>query len=180
METTDPQWQALGFCSRCGHALSRRVAHGRERPACPACGFVVYLDPKVACAVLVEHAGKVLLVQRRFEPGRGKWCLPAGFEDADESPQQAAVREAKEETGLDVVPGTVLGVYHYTDDPRGAGVLIVFRAACGAGAQPHASDDAAQVGFFSPDALPPISHHTHAAALADWQTAKEGDQAATS
>jgi 8-oxo-dGTP diphosphatase len=132
MRTSDPQWQPLRFCSRCGTLLATRMVNGRVRPACPACGFVVYVDLKVACGVLVERAGTVLLVRRRNEPGRGRWCLPCGFEDADESPEQAARREAREETGLDVVLAQPLGIYYYTDDPRGAGLLVVFRAHCAA------------------------------------------------
>jgi ADP-ribose pyrophosphatase YjhB (NUDIX family) len=141
---------------------------GRIRPACPVCGFVVYIDPKVACAVLIEREGRVLLVRRRYEPGRGRWCLPCGFEDADEPPEQAARREAHEETGLEVALDGVLGIYHYTDDPRGAGIVVVFRAHCDPAAQPAPGDDADAVGFFAPDALPPISHHAHRRALEDW------------
>lgn len=144
------------------------MANGRMQPACPACGFVVYLDPKVACGVLIEREGRVLLVQRRFEPGRGLWCLPAGFEDADESPEQAARREAQEEIGLDVTLHGLLGVYHYTDDPRGAGILLIYHATIAPAAEPAAGDDARAAAFFAPGALPPISHHTHRAALDDW------------
>jgi len=164
----DPQWQALRFCSRCGGQLDARVVGGRMRPACPACGFVVYLDPKVACGVLVERSGGVLLVQRRNEPGRGLWCLPCGFEEADEAPDDTARREAYEETGIQVALDRVLGIYHYADDPRGAGILIIFRAHCAAEAVPRPGDDAADVGFFAPAALPPISHHSHRRALDDW------------
>lgn len=168
----DPQWRAHRFCSRCGTALDERLAGGRMRPACRSCGFVVYLDPKVACGVLVEQEGRVLLVRRRNEPGRGRWCLPCGFEDADESPEQAARREAREEAGLELVLDGVLGIYHYTDDPRGAGILVVYRAHCDGEARPVPGDDADDVGFFAPDALPPISHHTHRRALADWASTR--------
>ena len=163
----DPQTRAARFCSRCGAALAARAVGGRERPACPACGFVVYVDPKVACAVLVERDGQVLLVRRRNEPGRGLWCLPCGFADADEPPEEAARREAREETGLDVVVEGLLGAYHYTDDPRGAGILLVYRARSGDDA-PRAGDDADDTGFFAPEELPPISHHTHTRALQQW------------
>lgn len=166
---TNPQWRSLCYCSRCGGPLAKREANGRARPACPACGFVVYLDPKVACGVLVERAGQVLLVQRRYDPGRGLWCLPAGFEDADEPPHEAARREALEETGLHVEIIGLLGIYHYTDDPRGAGILLVYRATCAPEVQPRPGDDAMHAAFFAPDALPPISHHTHQTALDDWR-----------
>jgi 8-oxo-dGTP diphosphatase len=167
----DPQWRPLRFCSRCGAALAERVVGGRARPACPACGFIAYTDPKVACAALVEHAGRVLLVRRRNEPGRGRWCLPCGFADADEPPEQAARREAREEAGVDVVLERLLGAYHYTDDPRGAGILLVYRARCDDLGRLAAGDDADDVGLFSPNALPPISHHTHRQALESWSAA---------
>jgi ADP-ribose pyrophosphatase YjhB (NUDIX family) len=164
----DPQWRPLRYCSRCGAGLAERQVAGRLRPACPACGFVVYTDPKVACGVLVDRAGSILLVRRRNEPGRGLWCLPCGFADADEPPEQAARREALEETGIAVTIGRLLGAYHYTDDPRGAGILLVFQATCADLGALVAGDDAAELGFFTPPALPPISHHTHQRALEDW------------
>jgi 8-oxo-dGTP diphosphatase len=170
----DPQWQPIRFCSRCGAELAERAVGGRQRPACPSCRFVAYADPKVACGVLVERDGQVLLVQRRNEPGRGRWCLPVGFEDADEPPEQTARREAYEETGLEVTLDDLLGIYHYTDDPRGAGVLVIYRAHCDDDAAPVPGDDAADAGFFAPHALPPISHHTHQRALDDWMSRGRG------
>ena len=168
MTDYEPQWQPLRFCSRCAAPIGERLVHGRMRPACPRCGYVVYINPKVACGALLALAALVLLVRRRHEPGRGLWCLPCGFAEADEPPEQAALREVQEEAGLAVQLAGLLGVYHYTDDPRGAGVLIVFRARCGDFTPLAAGDDADDLGFFSPGALPPISHHTHCSALADW------------
>lgn len=168
MNNDDPQWRPPRYCSRCGAALTRRFVHGRERPACPVCGFVVYIDSKIACGVVLEHAGKVLLVRRRNQPGRGLWCLPCGFAEADEPPELAACREAREEAGLDITLNGLLGAYHYTDDPRGAGILLVFRASCADPTAAIAGDDADAIGFFDASELPPISHHTHQRALEDW------------
>lgn len=174
----DPQWRPLRYCSRCGDELAERRVGGRMRPVCQACGFVVYVDPKVACAALIERGGRVLLVRRRNEPGRGLWCLPCGFADADESPSDAVRRELLEETGLDITVGDLLGVYHYTDDPRGAGILLVFRGRAAPGAALRSGDDADDAGFFAPEAMPPISHHTHRSALAEWvRRWREGDDA---
>ena len=168
----DPQWRPLHYCSRCGGELGERTIGGRVRPTCPGCGFVVYVDPKVACGVLIERGGKVLLVRRGNDPGRGLWCLPCGFEEADERPDEAARREAREETGVEVALDGILGVYHYTDDPRGAGILLIYRARCDNAAILTPGDDAADIGFFAPDALPPISHHTHRRALEDWMAGR--------
>jgi 8-oxo-dGTP diphosphatase len=96
------------------------------------------------------------------------WCLPCGFAEADEPPEQAALREAYEETGLTITLNGLLGAYHYTDDPRGAGILLAFRAYCEAPTAAAAGDDADAIGFFSANDLPPISHHTHRQALKDW------------
>ena len=89
----------------------------------------------------------------RADPGAGPPRLSG--------PEQTARREAYEETGLEVTLDDVLGIYHYADDPRGAGILVIYRAHCDAAAILTPGDDAADAGFFAPDALPPISYHTH-------------------
>jgi len=85
------------FCPRCGARLTQQFLFGRERPVCPACGYIVFYDPKVAVGALVEHEGKVLLVRRRYDPGKGGWALPAGFVEIDEGPVAAAIRECRED-----------------------------------------------------------------------------------
>jgi ADP-ribose pyrophosphatase YjhB (NUDIX family) len=164
----EPQWQALQHCSRCGHKLDQRQVGDRLRPACPNCNFIVYLDPKVACGILIERDQQILLVQRAREPGKGLWCLPAGFEDADEAPETTAHREAYEETGLHIQLGKVFGIYHYTDDPRGAGILIIYHATCTDTSSLRPGDDAANIAFFDRHNLPPISNQSHQRAINDW------------
>ncbi len=154
------------YCARCGGNLVRQQRDGRQRPVCVMCGTVVYFDPKVACGVVVIRRGQILLVQRRHDPGRGLWCLPCGFVDADEAPALAAARETFEETGLRIAIGALIGVYHYQDDPRGAGVLLVYRGRAPRGS-PHAGDDAAAVGWFAPGDLPVLSHAPHRLAITD-------------
>ena len=90
------------YCPQCGAGLEIKSVADRLRPVCPACGFIFYLNPIVAAGVLVEREGKIALVQRGVEPGRGLWGLPAGYVEVDETAEEAAVRETWEESGLRV------------------------------------------------------------------------------
>lgn len=146
----------------------------RMRPVCPACGFVYYLNPTVAAGTLVEESGRIVLVRRKAEPRAGYWGLPAGYVEADESAEEAAIRETREEVGLDVELDDLLGVYSYGDELHRRGVLILY-AAHAVGGSLQAGDDAAEAAFFAPDELPPdekIAFRTHRQALRDWRRAR--------
>ncbi|MEB2289036.1 MAG: NUDIX hydrolase [Anaerolineae bacterium] len=156
------------FCQVCGHSLEDRPVHGRVRRVCPACGFVHFEDPKVAVAAFIEDGGRVLLVRRAFNPERGKWALPAGYVDYGEDPAAAAIREVKEETGLDIAIAGVLGVSGGSGQ-FGASIVITYAATVLDGvARP--ADDADAVLWLSPgDALPDIAFTSTRQALAAWQ-----------
>ena len=109
------------FCERCGTALVLRPVEDRTRPCCPACGFVAYLDPKVAAGVVVTVSEEVVLLKRNIPPGFGKWVFPGGYVDAGEPTDLAAAREAREEVGLDVAIEDLLGVF----SARGERVVLV-------------------------------------------------------
>jgi 8-oxo-dGTP diphosphatase len=161
------------YCPRCATELVRRFSGERERPTCPVCGFVFYFNPVVGAGVLVEQEGGVVLVRRGVEPKVGYWSLPSGYVEADERAEEAAVREAKEETGLDVEIDDLLGVYSFGREPQ-TGVLILYAAhMIGGGLQ--AGDDAQDVRAFAPEALPPdewIAFQTHLQALREWRRAR--------
>ncbi len=148
--------EPINFCQACGARLERRESFGRLRPVCPSCGRVHFSDPKVAAAVLVEQDGGVLLVRRMNVPQQGKWTLPAGFVEADENPELAAVRECLEETGLHVRITGLLDVLFGIEHPRGASIVILYRGEV-LGGSLSAKDDADAVGFFKPDELPPLA-----------------------
>jgi ADP-ribose pyrophosphatase YjhB (NUDIX family) len=117
---------------------------------------VHFVDPKVAVGLVVESAGRLLLVQRRLDPEAGKWSIPAGFVDAGEDPARAAEREGLEETGLIVQVIDLLAVYPRGGPTEGADILIVYTArAVGGTLQP--GDDAAQAAYFAPNALPELA-----------------------
>jgi ADP-ribose pyrophosphatase YjhB (NUDIX family) len=151
--------EEIHFCPRCASPLTEEVKFGRARPVCPQCGWIYFADPKVAAAVLVVRSGEVLLVRRANDPARGLWTLPAGFVDAGEDPAEAAVRECLEETGLEVGITGLVDVLFGLEHPRGAHIIIFYRAEVLSGAlQP--GDDVDRVDFFPAQELPPLAFST--------------------
>lgn len=158
------------YCPKCATELVLRFTGDRERPTCPACGFIFYFNPIVGAGALVETDGCVVLVCRGVEPRKGYWSLPSGYVEADELPEEAAVREAREETGLEIEIDDMLGVYTFGREPQ-TGVLILY-AGHTVGGEMRAGDDAREVRAFGPDELPSdeeIAFRTHLQALDDWR-----------
>lgn len=146
----------INYCPRCGAAVLPAQKFGRERPVCPQCGWIYFADPKVAAAVLVEQAGRVLLVRRANDPFRGLWTLPAGFVDSGEDPAVAAERECLEETSLTVHATRVLDVIAGREHARGADFIVVYQAEVLSG-NPFPGDDADRAEWFPRDQLPPLA-----------------------
>ncbi len=163
----------FNYCPQCGNKLQTTLIHGRQRPVCPSCGYVVYLDPKVGAGAVVELDGKVVLVRRAMNPMRGHWSLPSGYVERDEAPDQTAVREMEEETGLRVAVDNLLNVYSFSHEGTGGRGVLVLYAAHVVGGHLEAGDDAAEVGTYGPLELPEdIAFDTHIQALRDWRRAK--------
>lgn len=155
------------YCPRCATPLEPRNEHGTMRPTCPACAFIWYRNPVPAAGVLLVEAGRVLLVRRKYEPRTGDWCLPAGFMEAGETPEQTAVRELREETGLDAALTGLFGVYAGFDDPRVRAVLILYTARR-EGGRLVPGDDALEADWYPLEALPAaIAFAAHRQALAE-------------
>ena len=115
------------FCPPCGGRLESRVVKAGEpsRLVCTACGFVFYLDPKLASGAIFPFDGGIVLVRRAIEPSYGKWVFPGGYVDRGETLEGATVREVKEESGLDVRLVRILSIYSYPGNPV---ILAVFLA----------------------------------------------------
>lgn len=122
---------------------------------CPHCGKPIpqrYPVPTVDVVLYAPNRG-VLLIERRSPPHG--WALPGGFVDAGETVEQAAVREAREETGLEVELTGLLGVYSDPRrDPRQHTLSVVFLACARDLAKLKAGDDAARAEFFPREGLP--------------------------
>ena len=149
----------VNYCPRCGTKVAQIFRAGRERPACPSCGWVFFPDPKVAVVAVIFRDGQVLLTRRVNTPGQGRWTFPGGFVDAGEDPARAAERECLEETGLQIKVIGLLDVVYGQEHPGGAHILILYRAAILSGSI-GAGDDVDEVAFFHPASLPPIAFNS--------------------
>lgn len=146
--------KAYRYCPRCGAEMVKKAVDHKKRKACPVCKYVFYHNPVPAAGVVIEKDGKILLVKRKYEPCKGDWCLPAGFMEYDESPEQCALRETKEELGVDVELDGLYGVYSGKDDPRTHAVLVMYWAKIIAG-ELKPGDDAEKIQCFAKNEVPP-------------------------
>ena len=158
-----------GYCLLCGTPLEARLQEDRDRPTCPACGFIHYLDPKVPVAVVIARDNRVLLGRRCIDPGSGRWSFPAGYVNRGEVLEQAAVREVGEELGVTVRLLGLIGAYSEPDNPV---VLIVYTGEIQAGEPRADGREVSEVRWFSLDALPNDLAFPHdRRVLADWNRA---------
>jgi len=140
------------FCPRCGHGLELRVVkpHDEGRPACSACGYVAYLDPKLAACTVFMHDGGIVLLKRANPPQKGTWVFPGGFVNRGEPVHTAAIRETREEVNLRVGLTGILDVYSF---PGEATAVVVYAAHVLSG-KLEARAETAEVRVFPPEALP--------------------------
>jgi len=156
------------FCINCGAALVLRVVEGREVEACPNDSFILWHDPKVATAVVVEADGGIVLGRRAIEPGYGLWCLPGGFVNADEDPAAAAARECLEEIGSTVELTGLLGIFHIAKTDAASMIGIAYRGRLAAGVAPQAGAEMLEVAVFPADSLPAMAFPSHREVLAGY------------
>ncbi len=162
-------------CLLCGEELRELIIENRVRLACSRCDWIYYPQLKVSAGTLLEEQGKLLLVQRAFEPWKGCWYLPAGYIEVDEDPLIGAQRETEEETGLIVSIKSLRSVSMYRDDPRGNGILIVYNAERVSGSLRN-SNESTNVDFFSPGEIHTmyLAGSSHTLAIQQWVQEKEG------
>lgn len=157
----------LTYCPVCGHKLVAREEAGRVRQVCENCGYVHYVNPVPAVGIVIEMDGGIVLIQRKHPPHQGRWALPSGYIEADESAEEAAIREAEEETGLKVEIIEMAGVNSFPEGPPLSGIMIFFRARP-VGGDLRAGDDAADARVFPPDEIPLLPFRTHREMMAQW------------
>ncbi len=151
-------------CPECGGLLEDKLIkqENTKRLICKECRFIFYINPIPAVAVILFNKNKeILLVKRKYEPQSGDWSLPAGFLEYNETAEQNAIREAKEETNLNIRINRLFDVYSGFDDPRKHVLLVVYYGEI-IGGELKPGDDAAEAIFFALDNLPTnVAFTTH-------------------
>jgi ADP-ribose pyrophosphatase YjhB (NUDIX family) len=176
----------IRFCPACGASdWETRVPRqdDKPRPCCRPCGYVHYVGPSLAAGMILRRESssgapaqkEYCLVRRAHEPGKGKWSFPGGFVDLGERAEDAAIREAMEETGCTAVIDTILGIYN-SIGPGGKRVAIVVFVGRATAQCESRSEEVAELGWFLPAAIPwgEFAFEDTAAALRSYVAADSG------
>lgn len=148
----------FSFCPKCGATLHLKRRNGQERLVCGQCSYVLYENPIVGVAVILRTSdGRILLGRRAMHSTYpGLWCIPCGYVEYDEDVREAARREFREETGLEVELGPVFTVLSNFHNPETHTVGIWFQAEV-VGGFLQAGDDIDAVEWCRIDAPPPLA-----------------------
>jgi 8-oxo-dGTP diphosphatase len=140
------------YCPQCGGGLEERLLKAGEplRLVCSNCGFVFYIDPKLAVIGLVPLNHGLVLVRRGINPGYGLWVAPGGFVDVGETLEEAVVRETLEEALLQVEVVRLLNVYSY---PQTRTVVAAYLTRYLDG-ELTAGDETLEARIFGPEEIP--------------------------
>ena len=170
----NPALEDVRFCPRCGS--QPQVTYPRSI-TCPSCGYGAFYNPKpVACAITANQDNEIILLKRGFEPNRGRWSMPGGFVDLGESVEDAAIRETREETNLDIEIVNLVGVYSRSTDR----IVVVVYAARTEGT-PSRTEEALDVHAFRPTTIPwdELAFWSDDRALRDYLSLAAGTAAST-
>ncbi len=159
------------FCPSCGEVLAKTEMEGYLRPICESCGFVYYLDPKVAVAVIVPYGDGIVLGRRAIDPGMGAWSFPSGYVNRGEVLEEAAIREVEEEVGLEVAIDGLVGVY----SSAGETVVLVVYSGSVVGGDLEAGPEMSELGIFPPDRFPAMAFSHDRQIIADWMHFRSRD-----
>ena len=146
----DSSWAE--FCPRCGSALEERFLEEEQhiRKICSNCSFIFYLNPKVVAGTVPRQDDRIWLVRRNIEPSSGSWTFPGGYVDLGETVTEAAIRETREETRLDVRLDKLLNVYSYAN----VGIVLVAFCATVIGGVAGITPESREVRAFRVEDLP--------------------------
>ncbi|MBN1948878.1 MAG: NUDIX hydrolase [Candidatus Cloacimonetes bacterium] len=162
MISKDSTSKKNSFCLRCGHSLQEFIDEGNQnRLKCAKCGWILYRNPVPASAcVILNTKSELLIIRRKFPPQPGEWALPSGYIEINNDPEETAVIEMKEETGLDGEVERFLGYFpDYSpiyEKVISFGFLMKIK-----GGKLMAGDDASEAKFVNAHEMPPIAFKSH-------------------
>ncbi len=147
------------FCPFCKAKLKRKKIIQRYRLYCKRCKWICYENPLPAVASIIIKDKKVLLIKRKNSPQKGKWALPSGFVEIDETPEDSCLRELKEETGLKGSIERLIGVFRQRGTVYKAVLVIGYLVKAKGKLKP--GDDAEEIRLFNIDELPKVPFDSH-------------------
>ncbi|MEN8153910.1 MAG: thiamine phosphate synthase [Acidobacteriota bacterium] len=165
----------LIYCQECGKKLEIVNADGRERMKCRFCNKIAYENPVPATAAVVFNKdGELLLVKRNVEPKNGEWCLPGGFTEIGETPEECCIRELREETGLE---GTIEGIIASVPgvNPFYRSVIVTGYSIKDYSGVLKAGDDSDESKFFKLGEKPPVAFKSHREILDSYSRSERYD-----
>ena len=151
----------LNFCSKCGQENIYGFIDGSNRYHCTSCKSIHYENPKPTATIICMKDSSILLAKRAYEPAKGVWGLPGGFMELNETLEEAAQRELKEETNLEGKVKRILSTCSHYGTIFGDILLIGVEMEIDDYSIMKAGDDAAELQFFDLDSLPDITFYCH-------------------
>ncbi len=154
------------YCPLCGSGLKSLEEEGRRRLFCPDCQWIHYENPLPSAAALVRNdEGEILLVRRGVKPGLGKWALPSGFIEVEETPEEACLRELNEETGLEGEIIRLVGVYSQKSMVYKKVLIIGFEVKAYGHLSP--GSDSLDAKYYPLEEIPEIAFSSHREIIRD-------------
>lgn len=153
------------YCSYCGGSLTAQEIEGKTRDFCPHCKTVFYENPlPVASAIVINDTREVLLVKRAKDPYKDMWCLPIGFAESGEKIEHAALRELKEEAGIDGEIVRLIDVDTVDNYFYGSLAIVTYEIRK-TGGLVTPGDDASEAAYFPLTGLPPLAWSSNEKAI---------------
>lgn len=152
------------YCSFCGEKLTSKKESDVSRDYCANCSTYFYDNPIPVAANILMNGNKILLVRRKIDPFKGYWCLPMGFAETGETIEASALRELKEETGIDGKILSLVKVESGLSKTHGDLLYLTYETAWKSG-RLEAGDDAEEVGFFPFDNMPEMAFRSNIHAI---------------
>jgi len=142
------------YCPICGTVLELGVVEGKERKFCLNCDFVDYKNPLPVAVAIAVKGKKFLLIKRGLAPRKGTWGSPSGFIEVGETPEEACLRELKEETGVSGQVIRLVAVRRIEDKEVYGDMLVVIYLIKAGDEEIIPGDEVEDVRFFNIDELP--------------------------